>query len=98
MLVNVAASGLTGKAASAALDAAGIICNKNSIPFDTHSPFVTSGIRIGTAAATTRGMGDAEMTRIGNWIATILSDIDNTSLQARIRAEIVDFTRPFPIP
>jgi glycine/serine hydroxymethyltransferase len=43
-------------------------------------------------------MGDAEMTRIGNWIATILSDIDNTSLQARIRAEIVDFTRPFPIP
>ncbi len=98
MLVNVAASGLTGKAASAALDAAGIICNKNSIPFDTHSPFVTSGIRIGTAAATTRGMGDAEMTRIGNWIADILSDIDNTPLQARIRAEIADFTRPFPIP
>ena len=57
MLVNVARNGLTGKDAAAALDAAGIICNKNTIPFDKNSPFVTSGIRIGTASVTTRACG-----------------------------------------
>ena len=98
MLVNVAARGLTGKAASAALDAAGIICNKNAIPFDTQSPFVTSGVRIGTAAVTTRGMGEAEMTRIGGWIADILSDIDNTDVQARVRGEVADCASRFSVP
>lgn len=98
MLVNVARSGLTGKDAAAALDAAGIICNKNTIPFDTNSPFVTSGIRIGTAAVTTRGMKEEEMQRIGIWIADILSDVSNTEKQATIRAEVAAFTAQFPVP
>ena len=98
MLVNVARNGLTGKEAAAALDAAGIICNKNSIPFDTNSPFVTSGIRIGTASVTTRGMKEADMKQIGTWIADILSDITNTTKQTAIRAEVAAFTAKFLVP
>ncbi|MBO4287856.1 MAG: serine hydroxymethyltransferase [Kiritimatiellae bacterium] len=98
MLVNVARSGLTGKAAAAALDAAGIICNKNAIPFDTNSPFVTSGIRIGTASVTTRGMGVAEMQRIGGWIADILADVENTELQQKVRGEVAQLVANFPVP
>jgi glycine hydroxymethyltransferase len=98
MLVNVARNGLTGKEAAAALDAAGIICNKNAIPFDTNSPFVTSGIRIGTASVTTRGMKEPEMQKIGTWIADILSDITNTAKQTTIRAEVAACTAKFLVP
>lgn len=98
MLVNVALSGLTGKAAAAALDAAGIICNKNTIPFDTNSPFVTSGIRIGTAAVTTRGMREQEMTQIGTWIADILGDVSNEALQTTVRTNVAALTASFPVP
>jgi len=98
MLVNVAASGMTGKEASAALDNAGIICNKNTIPFDTKSPFVTSGIRIGTAAATTRGMREPEMRRIAAWIAQILANTTDTALQARVRAEVTEFAQKYQVP
>jgi len=98
MLVNVARSGLTGKDAAAALDAAGIICNKNTIPFDKNSPFVTSGIRIGTASVTTRGMKEPEMKRIGTWIADILGDIANAGLQASVRAEVAKLTASFRVP
>ena len=98
LLVNVAANGLTGKEASAALDNAGIICNKNTIPFDTKSPFVTSGIRIGTAAATTRGMREPEMRRIAAWIAQILANPADTAIQARIRAEVTEFARQYQVP
>jgi glycine hydroxymethyltransferase len=98
MLVNVARNGLTGKDAAAALDAAGIICNKNSIPFDKNSPFVTSGIRIGTASVTTRGMKEPEMRQIGTWIADILGDIANTGLQAKVRAEVAALTAAFLVP
>jgi len=98
MLVDVAAGGLTGKDAAAALDAAGIICNKNTIPFDAKSPFVTSGIRIGTAAVTTRGMREAEMARIGGWIADVLADLGNTGLQQRVRGEITALAAQFPVP
>jgi len=97
-LVNVAASGLTGKVAAAALDAAGIICNKNTIPFDQKSPFVTSGIRIGTPSVTTRGMGEAEMKMIGNWIADILNDVENLELQSAVRKEAAELTAQFPVP
>lgn len=97
-LVNVAASGLTGKAAAAALDNAGIICNKNTVPFDQKSPFVTSGIRVGTAAVTTRGMGEAEMKIIGGWIADILGDIDNLELQNTVRREVTALTAQFQVP
>lgn len=98
MLVNVAKSGLTGKDAAAALDAAGIICNKNTIPFDKNSPFVTSGIRIGTAAVTTRGMCEPEMVRIGDWIATVLGAIGDNALQAEVRKEVEELTAEFPVP
>jgi len=98
MLVNVALNGLTGKEAAAALDAAGIICNKNTIPFDKNSPFVTSGIRIGTAAVTTRGMKEPEMRQIGTWIADILGDLANTGLQATVRADVAKLTAAFRVP
>jgi len=98
MLVNVALSGLTGKDAAAALDAAGIICNKNTIPFDKNSPFVTSGIRIGTASVTTRGMKEPEMRKIGTWIADILGDLKNTDLQAKVRSEVARLTASFLVP
>jgi len=98
MLVDVAAAGLTGKDASAALDAAGIIVNKNTIPFDSKSPFVTSGIRLGTPSVTTRGMGEAEMRQIGGWIVSILKAIGDTALQARIRGEVTALTSRFPVP
>ena len=98
MLVNVARNGLTGKEAAAALDAAGIICNKNTIPFDKNSPFVTSGIRIGTAAVTTRGMKEPEMRQVGTWIADILGDLANTGLQAAVRADVAKLTAAFRVP
>jgi len=98
MLVNVGASGLSGKNAARALDTAGIICNKNAIPFDTKSPFVTSGIRIGTAAVTTRGMKEGEMRKIAEWIGSVLAHPDDTALQSRVRAEVAAFALRFPVP
>ncbi|MEI7903150.1 MAG: serine hydroxymethyltransferase, partial [bacterium] len=98
MLVNVARNGLTGKEAAAALDTAGIICNKNTLPFDKNSPFITSGIRIGTAAVTTRGMKEPEMKQIGMWIADILGDLANTGLQAKVRSEVAALTAAFTVP
>ena len=97
-LVDVKASGLTGKEAAAALDNAGIVVNKNTIPYDTESPFVTSGIRVGTASITTRGMKEAEAAEIGGWIADILSDISNTALQEKIKAKAKALTAQFPVP
>lgn len=98
-LVDVKASkGITGKEAAAALDAAGIIVNKNTIPFDTESPFKTSGIRVGTASATTRGMKEPEMIRIGTWIADVLDDIANVQVQARVKREAAELVANFPVP
>ncbi len=97
-LVDVKASGLTGKVAAAALDAAGIIVNKNTIPYDTESPFVTSGIRVGTAAATSRGMKEPEMEKIGAWIVSILREPENVELQARVRDEVRQLVAHFPVP
>ncbi len=97
-LVDVKAAGLTGKVAAAALDNAGIICNKNTIPYDTESPFVCSGIRIGTAAVTTRGMKEAEMNILGDWIVAILRDPENEALQAQVRAEVKALAIQFPVP
>ena len=98
-LVDVKASkGITGKDAAAALDAAGIIVNKNTIPFDTESPFRTSGVRIGAASATTRGMKEPEMVKIGTWIADVLDDIADTSVQARVKREAAELVAHFPVP
>ena len=98
-LVDVKASrGICGKDAAAALDAAGIVTNKNTIPYDTEGPFKASGVRIGTASVTTRGMGAGEMIKIGTWIADILDDIASESTRARVRAEAAELCAKFPVP
>ena len=90
--------GITGKEAAAALDAAGIIVNKNTIPYDTESPFKTSGIRVGTASATTRGMKEPEMIKIGTWIADVLDNIADTAVQERVKKEAAALVANFPVP
>ena len=97
-LVDVKQKGMTGKDAAAALDNAGIVVNKNTIPYDTESPFKTSGIRVGTASITTRGMKEAEAAKIGGWIADILSDITNIELQQKVKAEAAKLVAGFPVP
>ncbi len=88
---------LTGKAAEAALEHAGITVNKNTVPGEQRSPFVTSGLRIGTAALTSRGMGEPELRRIGGWIGDVLDAPDDVTIQNRVRAEVEEFCRVFPL-
>ena len=97
-LVDVKARGMTGKEAAAALDAAGIVVNKNTIPYDTESPFKTSGIRVGTASVTTRGMKEPEMIKIGTWIADVLDNIADTAVQERVKREAKALALQFPVP
>ena len=97
MLVDLRNKGLTGKTAEHALDHVGITVNKNTVPKETQSPFVTSGIRIGTAAVTTRGMREAEMERIAALIDTALQAIDDAAMNARIRSDVRDLTSAFPL-
>ncbi len=96
MLVDLRLKGLTGKAAEALLGQADITVNKNTIPDDPQSPFVTSGIRIGTPAVTTRGMGTAEMERIGVLIDRVLTKQDEATIAA-VRGEVHELTRGFPL-
>ena len=96
-LVDLIAKGITGKAADAALGAAHITVNKNTVPNDPQSPFVTSGIRIGTPAATTRGFGRAEVTELAGWICDILDDIDNPSVIEAVRAKVSALCARFPV-
>ena len=97
-LVDVKSRGMTGKDAAAALDAAGIVVNKNTIPYDTESPFRTSGIRVGTASVTTRGMKEPEMIKIGTWIADVLDNIADTAVQERVKREAKVLAAGFPVP
>jgi glycine hydroxymethyltransferase len=97
MLVNLTNKNLTGKEAERALDQAGITVNKNTVPFETQSPFVTSGIRIGTPAITTRGMKEAECVQIAKWIATVLQDVTNVDLQKKIAGEVRELCSQFPL-
>jgi glycine hydroxymethyltransferase len=96
-LVDLTEKDITGKEAENALENAGITVNKNTIPRETRSPFITSGIRIGTPALTTRGMKEAEMSTIANWIADVLADITNESRQQEIKNEIRTLCEGFPI-
>lgn len=96
MLVDLTSQDITGKEAEDALGRAGITVNKNTVPNEQRSPFVTSGIRIGTPALTTRGMKEAEMQQIGEWIDTILSDIGNEALQEKILGEVKELCERFP--
>jgi glycine hydroxymethyltransferase len=97
MLVDVFSKGLTGKVAEAALGKAGITVNKNAIPFDQNPPMVASGVRIGTPAVTTRGMGEAEMEIIGELIARALKTPDDDRALGSIRAEVEALCRRFPL-
>lgn len=97
MLINLNNKGVTGKQAEQALDKAGITVNKNGIPFDTQPPTVTGGLRVGTAALTTRGMKESEMELIAGWMNRIISDIDNAALQQEIRSEVKTLCEKFPI-
>lgn len=97
LLVDLTERNITGKEAEEALGRAGITVNKNTIPRETRSPFITSGIRIGTPAVTTRGMKEDEMEIIGNWIADILDDISNATRQEKVRSEVSALCRKFPV-
>lgn len=97
ILVDLSDTPVTGKVAETSLDEAGITVNKNTVPNEKRSPFVTSGVRIGTPALTTRGMGSAEMKVIAKWIAEVLQDPENSSLKARIHNEVKQLCQNFPI-
>jgi glycine hydroxymethyltransferase len=96
-LLDLTAKGLTGKAAEKALEKAGITVNKNTVPFDQQSPFVTSGIRVGTPALTTRGMKEPEMEEIGGMMATVLENIEDEATIARVGEKAADLARRFPL-
>ena len=98
VLVDVGVKGLTGKAAETALDAAGITANKNTIPYDEQRPTVTSGVRIGTPALTTRGMREAEMAEVARLIGRVLDALDDESVRAAVRSDVHDLASAFPIP
>ncbi|MCK4563742.1 MAG: serine hydroxymethyltransferase [Verrucomicrobia bacterium] len=98
MLVDLTGTGITGKVAAAELDKAAITVNKNGIPFDTKSPFVTSGIRIGTPAVTTRGMKEPEMEEIASLIKRVLHNADNDAVIAQVREEVIALTTKFVLP
>jgi glycine hydroxymethyltransferase len=97
MLVDVFSKGITGKVAEAALGKAGITVNKNAIPFDRNPPMVASGIRIGTPAVTSRGMGEAEMDTIAEFIARALASPDDDAALAAVQVEVEGLCRKFPL-
>jgi len=98
MLVDVGVRGLTGKDCQLALDSAGITVNKNTIPFETRSPFQASGIRLGTPAVTTRGMREPEMAAVGDMVSEVLLDIKNVDAAQSVRQRVLELTARFPLP
>ncbi|MBI2928343.1 MAG: ribose 5-phosphate isomerase B [Verrucomicrobia bacterium] len=98
MLVDVGARGLTGKECQAALDEAGITVNKNTIPFETRSPFQASGVRLGTPAVTTRGMKEPEMAAIADMISEVLLDLKTPETARQVRQRVRELTARFPLP
>ncbi len=96
-LVDLIDKGITGKAADAALGAANITVNKNSVPNDPQSPFVTSGIRIGTPAMTTRGFGEAEARQLAGWICDVMDDVEDTAIIERVKGEVLALCKRFPV-
>lgn len=98
MLVDVGARGFSGKECQIILDEAGITVNKNTIPFETRSPFQASGIRLGTPAVTTRGMKESEMAAIADMISEVLMDLKNTEAPSAVRQRVRELTARFPLP
>ena len=97
LLVDLINKNITGKDADIALDKANITVNKNTVPNDPRSPFVTSGLRLGTPAVTTRGFKEKEMTLLSNWIADILDDINNEATIQRVKEQVLLLCREFPV-
>jgi glycine/serine hydroxymethyltransferase len=98
MLVDLQPKGVTGKEAQEALDQAGITCNKNAVPYDTQSPFKGGGIRLGTPAVTTRGMGEEDMFQIADWIHQGIEARHDPAALKKIAAQVHAFTAKFPLP
>jgi glycine hydroxymethyltransferase len=96
-LLSLVGRELSGKAAERALEQAGITTNKNMVPFDPRKPAVTSGVRIGTPAATTRGMREPEMRQVGAWIARVLERADDAASLAAVRAEVRALCARYPL-
>lgn len=97
LLLDLSESLVTGKAAEIALDEAGITVNKNTVPNEKRSPFVTSGIRIGTPALTTRGMKAPEMKKIAGWISTVLNNVEDATAKVKVRNEVKVLCNEFPL-
>ena len=99
ILVDVKSSlDMSGKLAEKLLDEAGITCNKNTIPFETEKPFVTSGIRLGTAAMTTRGFKENEFRQVALWISRVLKNAEDEAVREEVRKELRALTVQFPLP
>ena len=98
ILADCNSMGISGLKAQNALQGSGIITNKNTIPYDTRSPFIGSGLRLGTPALTSRGMGPDEMRTVGAWICRVLKDPDGDGVRETVRAEVAEFARTYPVP
>ena len=97
MLIDLRTKNVSGKQAENALVKADITCNKNMVPFDDKSPFVTSGIRLGTPAVTTRGMKENDMQQIAEWIEKIILDVENEAVILKVKAEVNEYMKQFPL-
>jgi glycine hydroxymethyltransferase len=97
MLVSLIPKGITGKAADAALSKAHITVNKNAVPNDPQSPFVTSGIRVGTPAPTTRGFKETEMIEVAHWMCDVMENIDDEDVIAIVREKVGNLCARFPV-
>ncbi|MGH2610381.1 MAG: serine hydroxymethyltransferase, partial [Tepidiformaceae bacterium] len=98
ILADCNSVGISGLKAQNALQGAGIITNKNTIPYDTRSPFIGSGLRLGTPALTSRGMGPEDMHRVAGWMLRVLNDPDGDGVRESVRQEVAEFARAFPVP
>ena len=98
VLIDLQTKNVTGRKAAKALDAAGIVCNFNTVPYDPRKPFSPSGIRLGTPAVTSRGMGAAEMRQIAKWMDDAISHATDEAALNRIAAEVTEMCRKFPAP
>lgn len=98
ILVDCNSADISGLKAQNALQGAGIITNRNTVPYDQRSAYVTSGLRMGTPALTSRGMGPAQMKRVGQWIVRVLKDPDGEGVREQVREEVAVFARTYPVP
>ncbi|MGB0678411.1 MAG: serine hydroxymethyltransferase, partial [Polyangiales bacterium] len=98
LLCDLGPQGVPGKVAARALNAAGIVCNANAVPFDPRKPFDPSGIRLGTPALTARGFGVSQMTQVGTWIADVVAAPEDRAVQTRVQREVAALCDDFPAP